>query len=105
VAIAACVVLWVFFVFLFDLGFVFLQVATEGSLSDPLVQAILLLNPAEAFRIAAILLLLPVDALEIFGLGTGPLSVSFSICALALWIAIPTGVAMLSRRRLLRSGS
>ena len=33
-AIAACVVLWVFFVFIFDLGFVFVQVVTEGSLPD-----------------------------------------------------------------------
>jgi Cu-processing system permease protein len=105
VAIAACVVLWVFFVFLFDLGFVFVQVATEGSLSDSSVQAILLLNPAEAFRIAAILQLLPADASEIFGLGAGPLSIPLSICALGLWIGIPTGIAMLSRRRLLRGES
>jgi Cu-processing system permease protein len=105
VAIAACVVLWVFFVFLFDLGFVFVQVVTEGSLSDASVQAILLLNPAEAFRIAAILQLLPADASEIFGLGTGPLSIPSSVCALGLWIGIPTGIAMLSRRRLLRGTS
>jgi Cu-processing system permease protein len=105
VAIAACVVLWVFFVFLFDLGFVFVQVVTEGSLSDTSVQAILLLNPAEAFRIAAILQLLPGDASEIFGLGEGPLSIPFSVCALVLWIGIPTGIAMLSRRRLLRGKS
>jgi Cu-processing system permease protein len=105
VAIAACVVLWVFFVFVFDLIFVFVQVATEGSLPDAAVQAILLLNPAEAFRIAAILRLLPADAVEIFGLGTGVLSIPFSLLALAIWTAVPVGLAVAARRRLLRGES
>jgi Cu-processing system permease protein len=104
-AIAACVALWVFFVFIFDLGFVFIQVVTEGGLPDAAVQAALLLNPAEAFRIAAILRLLPTDAVEIFGLGTGALSLPFSLGALAFWIAVPAGVAMLARRRSLRGDS
>lgn len=104
-AIAACVVLWVFFVFIFDLGFVFVQVVTEGSLPDASVQAILLLNPVEAFRITAILQLLPTDAVEIFGLGAGVLSIPFSLAALLLWTAVPAGVAMLARRRLLRGDS
>jgi Cu-processing system permease protein len=105
VAIAACVALWVFFVFVFDLAFVFVQVVTEGSLPDAAAQAVLLLNPAEAFRIAAILRLLPADATEIFGLGTGVLSVPFSLLALAIWTAVPIGLALLARRRLLRGES
>ncbi|MBW1845310.1 MAG: ABC transporter permease subunit [Deltaproteobacteria bacterium] len=105
VAIAACVVLWVFFVFVFDLIFVFIQVVTEGSLPDAAVQALLLLNPAEAFRIAAISSLLPADAAEIFGLGTGVLSIPFSLLALAIWTAAPVGLAMVARRRLLRGES
>jgi Cu-processing system permease protein len=105
VAIAACVVLWVFFVFVFDLAFVFVQVVTEGSLPDAAVQAILLLNPAEAFRIAAILRLLPTDAVEIFGLGTGVLSFPFSLLALAIWTVVPIGLALVARRRLLRGES
>jgi len=105
VAIAACVVLWVFFVFVFDLIFVFVQVLTEGGLPDATVQAILLLNPAEAFRIAAILSLLPADAVGIFGLGTGVLSIPFSLLALAIWTTFPVGLAMAVRRRLLRGES
>jgi Cu-processing system permease protein len=105
VAIAACVALWVFFVFVFDLAFVFIQVVTEGSLPDTAAQAILLLNPAEAFRIAAILRLLPTDAAEIFGLGTGALSVPFSLLSLAIWTAVPIGLALVARRRLLRGES
>ncbi|MFV1979134.1 MAG: hypothetical protein ACC649_07255 [Myxococcota bacterium] len=102
VAIAACVVLWVFFVFVFDLAFVFVQVVTEGGLPDAAVQAILLLNPAEAFRIAAILRLLPTDAAEIFGLGTGVLSIQFCLLALVIWTAVPIGLALAARLRLLR---
>jgi Cu-processing system permease protein len=105
VAIAACVVLWVFFVFIFDLAFVFVQVVTEGSLSDSVTQAVLLLNPAEAFRIAAILRLLPADAVEIFGLGTGALSIPFSLLALMIWTAVPIALALVARRRLLRGES
>jgi Cu-processing system permease protein len=105
VAIAACVVLWVFFVFVFDLMFVFVQVATEGSLPDAAARAILLLNPAEVFRIAAILRLLPADAAEVFGLGTGVLSFPFSLVALLAWIALPIGVALAARRHLLRGES
>ena len=104
-AVAACVVLWVFFVFIFDLAFVFVQVVTEGSLPDAAIQAILLLNPAEAFRIAAILRLLPTDAVEIFGLGTGVLSFPFSLLALAIWTTAPIGLALVARRRLLRGES
>jgi Cu-processing system permease protein len=102
VAIAACVVLWVFFVFVFDLAFVFVQVVTEGGLPDAAAQGILLLNPAEAFRIAAILRLLPTDAAEIFGLGTGVLSIPFCLLALVIWTAVPIGLALVARRRLLR---
>jgi Cu-processing system permease protein len=105
VAIAACVVLWVFFVFVFDLVFVFAQVITEGSLADSFSQAVLLLNPAEAYRIAAILLLLPNDAVGLFGLGTGALSIPASLLALVGWIAVPIGLALGARRRLLRGGS
>jgi Cu-processing system permease protein len=105
VAIAACVVLWVFFVFVFDLAFVFVQVVTEGSLPDSVARAILLLNPAEVFRIAAILRLLPPDAAEIFGLGTGVLSIPICLLALVTWTAVPIGSALAARRRLLRGGS
>jgi hypothetical protein len=80
-------------------------VVTEGSLPDAAAQAILLLNPAEAFRIAAILRLLPADAVEIFGLGTGVLSIPFSLLALAIWTAVPIGLALGARRRLLRGES
>jgi hypothetical protein len=46
-----------------------------------------------------------VDAAEIFGLGTGVLSIPFSLLALAIWIAAPVGLAMVARRRLLRGES
>ena len=50
--IATCIALWIFFVFVFDLGFVFVLVMSEGRVSDDAIQAMLMLNPAEAFRIA-----------------------------------------------------
>jgi len=105
VAIAVCVVLWVLFVFVFDLIFVFVQVATDGGLPDAAIQTILLFNPAEAFRIAAIQSLLPAEAAEIFGLGAGVLSIPFSLLALASWTAAPLASAIAARRRLLRGES
>jgi Cu-processing system permease protein len=104
-AIAACIATWVLFVFVFDLVFVFVQVATEGSLSDTVAQAFLLLNPAEAFRVAAILRVLPVDAEEIFGLGSGVLSTPTCLLALGVWIAAPTAYAIATRRRWSRGQS
>ena len=39
------------------------------------------------------------------GLGTGVLSVPFSLLALAIWTAVPIGLALVARRRLLRGES
>jgi Cu-processing system permease protein len=92
--IACCIVLWIFFVFVFDLGFVALMVLTNGDIPDRVIQGMLLLNPVETFRIVAIIRLLPEDAVDLFGLGEGLLNTGACLLALALWALTPLLIAM-----------
>lgn len=93
--IASCIVLWIAFVFLLDLGTVALLVLTEGDIPDALIQSMLLCNPVGVFRIAAITTLLPGDAEQIFGLGNSLLSQPISIASLILWIIVPLALTLI----------
>ncbi|MEE9452197.1 MAG: ABC transporter permease subunit [Gammaproteobacteria bacterium] len=88
-AMLVSIIVWLFFVFLFDLGFVTITIMTDGKISPQLLGGLLLLDPVEAFRISAIMYLLPVDAVEIFSLNNGMLQLSTSIVATLLWIFAP----------------
>lgn len=87
--IAMCIIVWVFFVFLFDLGFVALVIATNGIVTSSMINWILFLNPADVFRIVSILSFLSSDVSEIYGLGTGILTISYGTLAMLLWLFLP----------------
>jgi Cu-processing system permease protein len=93
--IASCIVLWIAFVFLLDLGTIALLVLTEGDIPDAMIQSIMLVNPVGMFRIAAITTLLPGDAEQIFGLGKDLLSRNLSILSLVLWAAAPLSLSLI----------
>lgn len=97
--ISACIILWVFFVFLFDLGFIAIVVLTNGAISNTVISSLLLLNPAEIFRIISIMNLLPLDAKAVFGLDVGFLTTSYMSVALLLWSVFPFSVFFIKKLR------
>ena len=88
-AITTGIVTWLFFVFLFDLGFISIVILNNQKVASDIVNSLLLLNPTEIFRIVSIMQLLPIDAKELFGLGRGILQIPWGISAMLLWILVP----------------
>lgn len=50
-AVGIAIGLWLVFVIVYDLAFLGLLVAAEGGLPEPLVTALILLNPTDVFRL------------------------------------------------------
>jgi hypothetical protein len=55
---------------------------------------LLLFNPVDLFRILNLLLALPKETSEFYGIGTGVLQISYCIIALALWVILPLFITM-----------
>ena len=96
--------LWLFFGFLYDMAFLGLLVATGGhSLPGPLVDTLLALNPADAYRL---LTLGVAGAGELTGIGAlaghTALTPGVLVAVLAAWTAVPLALAavVFSRREL-----
>ncbi|MBF0109161.1 MAG: ABC transporter permease subunit [Magnetococcales bacterium] len=85
--------LWLFFVLLFDLGLLGLLVSTKGQISPTVFPYLLLLDPADIFRLFN---LSAFDNVRVFsglaGLsGAVNLSPGLLLAALTVWIALPLG--------------
>lgn len=94
VVIASCIIAWVFFVFLFDLGFVILAIVTNGIVEGPMINWVLLFNPIAVFRMISLLSFLPADASSFYGLGTGVLKLSYELIVMLLWTLVPLIITM-----------
>jgi Cu-processing system permease protein len=100
-AAGVAVGLWLLFVIVFDLALMGLLVASKGGVGADLFPSLLLLNPADAYR------LFNLSAFEnvrkISGLGGLSASAQFApatlLAALMAWIAIPLLMAVLLFRR------
>ncbi|MCX7117908.1 MAG: ABC transporter permease subunit [Legionellales bacterium] len=94
IVIAMCIILWVFYIFFFDLGFVGLAILSNGETTENAISWVLLLNPADVFRLVAISSLLSNDASVFFGIGNGALQLPYGIFVMLLWIGLPLRLAM-----------
>ncbi|GAB1583052.1 ABC transporter permease subunit [Phyllobacterium phragmitis] len=96
---------WLFFVLLFDMALLGLLVADQGrTITAPVLDAVLLLNPADAYRLLNLAGSGSVSMLAgMAGLaGDSALRPSVLLAALGVWILLPLGLAWLafSRREL-----
>lgn len=92
--IAFCIILWVFFVFLFDIGFVGLAIASNGVVPDSYISWVLMLNPVDNFRVMSLLSFFKKEAAPFYGLNTGALKLGYSFLAMLLWTIVPLLVTM-----------
>lgn len=95
-ASGAAIALWFVFVLAFDLALTGALVASDGALSSSLFGALLMLNPADLFRMLNIFA--SRDLQDMYGLATampGALSNPLLLgAALAAWIAAPFGLSV-----------
>lgn len=103
-AAGIAVAVWLFFVLLYDTALLGILVADQGRLIGPAVlDALLLLNPADAYRL---LNLTSSEAVSVYAGMAGPgesgLAPWLLATALAAWIVVPLGLAtyIFSRRQL-----
>jgi Cu-processing system permease protein len=95
--ILTSILIWIFFIFIYDLLFIFLVITTNGIFSSSFINNFLLLNPVEVFRLISIIFLLPSDANDIFGLNVEELNIYIIYLCIFLWIFIPIFIIYLFR--------
>lgn len=93
-AAGVAVAVWLVLVVLYDMGLLGALVATQGQgpIGD-LLPALLMLNPADAYRLVNLTGFDAAAAVAGFGQATEGVSVGAAIAALAAWVAVPLGVA------------
>lgn len=97
--IALGLILWLFFVFIFDLAFVLLTVYSNGHLLPNTLNFLLLFNPIDLFRIITLLIIASPTTLTFYGLGQGVLQLTYCLFAFLLWLCLPL---LLTLRKYLR---
>lgn len=60
------IIIWIFFIFIFDMLFILLTVNLYGIIQSKTLNIILLLNPIEIYRLTSICFLIPNDAKDLF---------------------------------------
>lgn len=85
VVILLSIFVWLFFIFIYDILFTFLAIFSYGKISNDILSLILLINPAEIFRIISILYFMPNDANELFGINSTVLNFWTSIIFVSIW--------------------
>lgn len=99
--IAVTVLLWLFFVLLYDLGLIGLLVATKGAVGSDIFSVLLFFNPVDVYRI---LNFLSIDELKVFlGLASVDLPAYMNMPVLwsvsVLWVALPLIIGYYSFRK------
>lgn len=92
--IAMCIILWVFLVFVFDVGFVFLAIYFNGVVQNDALNWVLLLNPVDVFRLTSLLTFMPEAATKFYGLNVGILRLGYLFVFMFLWTLIPLFITM-----------
>ena len=100
-AASVVVVVWFGLVFFYDLGVLGLLVITDGNLSESLVSALVVGNPAGLYRIQMMQAFAGADALQELGLGTGLPTAGTTALLWCAWLALPVAISslLLSRRK------
>lgn len=102
-AAGVAVAVWLVLVVLYDLGLLGALVATEGQgIIGDILPALLMLNPADAYRLVNLTGSEAAAAVAGFGAATEGVSPVAAVAALAAWVAVPLGIAGLvfSRREI-----
>ncbi len=89
VVILFSIFVWLFFVFIYDLLFIFLVTLLYGKISINTLNILLFFNPAEIFRLISIIYFMPHDANELFGINNTTITSSpYIIFIMLIWITI-----------------
>lgn len=80
---------WLFFTFLYDFIFVILLILCDGFITKTYSNYLMLFNPVEIFKISSVLLLIPTEANDIFGIDFTVFSTFFLLCVMFFWVIIP----------------
>lgn len=88
VVILLSILIWLFFIFIYDILFIFLTVMLYGNLSTNFLNLLLLLNPAEIFRIISIYYFMPMDASELFGINIKFLNFTYILIITNIWFVL-----------------
>jgi Cu-processing system permease protein len=99
-ALATSILVWIFFVFLFDLILIGTLIASKGDVSDTLFRVLLMLNPADVFRILSFNWVEgAVPSLGMAAAGVDPPTSSLLWAVMSAWIVVPASVGLWIFRR------
>ncbi len=99
-AMATSILVWIFFVFLFDLLLIGTLIASKGDVSGTLFRTLLLLNPADVFRMLSFQWIDgAMPSIGMAAAGAEPPSTALLWAVMAAWIAGPAGLGLWVFRR------
>lgn len=82
------IAIWLLFVFVYDIIFVFITMFFYGVLENNTINLLLFLNPIEIFRLISILLFIPFDANDLFGINIGIIKKQYIIISMITWLIL-----------------
>ena len=99
-AMATSILVWIFFVFLFDLILIGTLIASKGDVSDTVFRILLMLNPADVFRILSFQWIDgAVPSIGMAAAGVDPPSVPLLSAVMGFWIVGPAALGLWVFRR------
>ena len=78
--------IWMYFVFIYDMLFIFLVTVLYSKISINILNIILMFNPTEIFRIISIIYFMSNDANELFGINIGFTKTFYILFFMLSWI-------------------
>ncbi len=78
--------IWLFFIFIYDILFTFIAIMSYGNLSNNFLGFLLFFNPAEIFRLVSILIFIPFDVNDLFGINSGILNSVNILISMFIWV-------------------
>lgn len=79
------ILIWLFFVFVYDIIFTFFVVLFYGSISNYFLNFLLFFNPAEMFRLISIFYFIPNDINDLFGINVSFLTNFYAFLSMFIW--------------------
>jgi len=91
------ILIWLFFIFIYDMLFTFVAIFFYGMVSNDFLNLLLFFNPVEIFRLISIFVFIPLDANDLFGINIGNLKIIYIIMSMIFWLIMSISIFLVTK--------
>jgi len=84
--ISLSIFIWLFFIFIYDILFIFITTMFDGNFFSDILGFLLFFNPAQIFRLLSLFYFMPLDINDLFGIDVGVLKFIYIIISMFIWV-------------------